>query len=316
MTIYFNCYFAPSVMRSASSLVIVIVSFLLCPSLHLCQISIPHLLNRPPHPADDPPPDPSQHVFLPTLIVPGSIEYRTTIDGVVIKFTTADAILTRITPTATILQRTTNAFAFPSVTPSPSDSIVSANRRVHEGFIEIVADSNVVSKIDGSDVEASQLSLPHLFPLVPSAPSTMATPELPEHTIFEPKHFHFVLSSSSFPHSIITPSSTQPYLQERQPRVWRTKLPHNNSSWKSSSNDREWEGSERRRSVIRSKDASSPTSRERVRMNRLKLKVTNTEQLYDICLKDVCLRGQMPEAVLLLISGGSSSYPLSSNELS
>lgn len=55
----------------------------------------------------------------------------------------------------------------------------------------------------------------------------------------------------------------------------------------------------------------------KVRMNRLKLKVTNTEQLYDICLKDVCLRGQMPEAVLLLISGGSSSsYPMSSNELS
>lgn len=37
-----------------------------------------------------------------------------------------------------------------------------------------------------------------------------------------------------------------------------------------------------------------------MRMNRLKLKVTNTEQLYDICLKDVCLRGQLPQAVLLI----------------
>lgn len=35
-------------------------------------------------------------------------------------------------------------------------------------------------------------------------------------------------------------------------------------------------------------------------MNRLKLKVKNTEKLYDICLKDVCLRGQLPQAVLLI----------------
>ena len=119
-----------------------------------CQISLNSLqrrLHRPPHPADDPPIDASQSIFLPTLIVPGSIEYRTTVDGVVIKFTTGTEVLTRITRTPTPVARLTST----SISPTSSSMIVST-RMIHEGVIEVLqeeADSNrVISQPQDQEV--------------------------------------------------------------------------------------------------------------------------------------------------------------------
>lgn len=37
-----------------------------------------------------------------------------------------------------------------------------------------------------------------------------------------------------------------------------------------------------------------------MRMNRFKVKGADSDQLYDICLKDVCIRGKIPDSVLLV----------------
>lgn len=37
-----------------------------------------------------------------------------------------------------------------------------------------------------------------------------------------------------------------------------------------------------------------------MRMNRFKLRGADSDQVYDICLKEVCVRGNIPDSLLLV----------------
>ena len=125
------------------------------------------------------PDDPQPRYHLPTLIVPGSIEYQTTVDGVVIKFTTAmELTRTSLRPTASL------PVAVTGTSPDISASIAvvsgqkqrsSSSRRptkLHEGVIEVYSGAHSIVSLEDPDsmipVAGSRLSV------VPSSIATAA----------------------------------------------------------------------------------------------------------------------------------------------
>lgn len=105
--------------------------------------------------------DPQPLYHLPTLIVPGSIEYQTTVDGVVIKFTTAmELTRTTVKPMVSKTRR------IPHSTQSPHHDHAIRPTKVHEGVIKVLSDSNISISFDDPDSMIPLSSWPVIDPSI------------------------------------------------------------------------------------------------------------------------------------------------------